>query len=184
MRLSKLATFPPTYSIKSQSSRRLKNDKMGRSCLLRVIRDAREPASSSAYGPLWPGRRPSSRFRWPVKPTISPRVGSQKKRPEGNGDVRRPRSEDQPGLPHPRQDEGVGARQSRRAQACRKAGAGAQARRSAGAHRCGRDLRHRSRDHRPGPPALFLGGKPFNKNFTPGHEYMGTVVALGPGVDE
>src|ERR1700742_3728203 len=35
-----------------------------------------------------------------------------------------------------------------------------------------------------GPPALFLGGKPFNKNFTPGHEYMGTVVALGPGVDE
>ncbi|MBV8510732.1 MAG: zinc-binding dehydrogenase, partial [Xanthobacteraceae bacterium] len=24
----------------------------------------------------------------------------------------------------------------------------------------------------------------FNKNFTPGHEYMGTVVALGPGVDE
>ncbi len=25
---------------------------------------------------------------------------------------------------------------------------------------------------------------PFNKNFTPGHEYMGTVVALGPGVDE
>ncbi|MGB6323497.1 MAG: zinc-binding dehydrogenase [Xanthobacteraceae bacterium] len=35
-----------------------------------------------------------------------------------------------------------------------------------------------------GSPALFLGGKPFNKNFTPGHEYMGTVVALGPGVDE
>ena len=25
---------------------------------------------------------------------------------------------------------------------------------------------------------------PHNKNFTPGHEYMGTVVALGPGVDE
>ena len=25
---------------------------------------------------------------------------------------------------------------------------------------------------------------PFNKNFTPGHEYMGTVAALGPGVDE
>src|SRR6202030_1510892 len=24
-----------------------------------------------------------------------------------------------------------------------------------------------------GSPALFLGGKPFNKNFTPGHEYMG-----------
>src|SRR5215831_5936686 len=37
-------------------------------------------------------------------------------------------------------------------------------------------------DH--GSPALIAGGKPFNKNFTPGHEYMGTVVALGPGVDE
>jgi L-iditol 2-dehydrogenase len=35
-----------------------------------------------------------------------------------------------------------------------------------------------------GSPALIFGGKPFNKNFTPGHEYMGTVVALGPGVDE
>ncbi len=35
-----------------------------------------------------------------------------------------------------------------------------------------------------GPPAMIQGGKPFNKNFTPGHEYMGTVVALGPGVDE
>jgi len=35
-----------------------------------------------------------------------------------------------------------------------------------------------------GPPALIEGGQPFNKNFTPGHEYMGTVVALGPGVDE
>ena len=31
---------------------------------------------------------------------------------------------------------------------------------------------------------MIQGGKPFNKNFTPGHEYMGTVVALGPGVDE
>src|SRR5580698_722399 len=37
-------------------------------------------------------------------------------------------------------------------------------------------------DH--GPPASILGGMPFNKNFTPGHEYMGTVVALGPGLDE
>ena len=37
-------------------------------------------------------------------------------------------------------------------------------------------------DH--GPPASILGGMPFNKNFTPGHEYMGTVAALGPGVDE
>ncbi|WP_249139133.1 zinc-binding dehydrogenase [Actibacterium sp. MT2.3-13A] len=35
-----------------------------------------------------------------------------------------------------------------------------------------------------GPPAMIQGGDPFNKNFTPGHEYMGTVVALGPGVDE
>ena len=35
-----------------------------------------------------------------------------------------------------------------------------------------------------GPPASIKGGLPFNKNFTPGHEYMGTVVALGPGVDE
>jgi len=35
-----------------------------------------------------------------------------------------------------------------------------------------------------GPPALIQGGTPFNKNFTPGHEYMGTVVKLGPGVDE
>lgn len=35
-----------------------------------------------------------------------------------------------------------------------------------------------------GPPAMIEGGLPFNKNWTPGHEYMGTVVALGPGVDE
>src|SRR5476651_1940855 len=35
-----------------------------------------------------------------------------------------------------------------------------------------------------GPPAMIEGGMPFNKNFTPGHEYMGTVAALGPGVDE
>jgi 2-desacetyl-2-hydroxyethyl bacteriochlorophyllide A dehydrogenase len=35
-----------------------------------------------------------------------------------------------------------------------------------------------------GPPAMIQGGLPFNKNFTPGHEYMGTVAALGPGVDE
>jgi len=35
-----------------------------------------------------------------------------------------------------------------------------------------------------GPPALVQGGLPFNKNWTPGHEYMGTVAALGPGVDE
>ena len=35
-----------------------------------------------------------------------------------------------------------------------------------------------------GPPAMIEGGLPFNKNFTPGHEYMGTVVSLGPSVDE
>lgn len=35
-----------------------------------------------------------------------------------------------------------------------------------------------------GGPALIQGGKPFNKGFTPGHEYMGTVVELGEGVDE
>lgn len=35
-----------------------------------------------------------------------------------------------------------------------------------------------------GPPALIEGGLPFNKNFTPGHEYMGTVAAAGSGVDE
>ena len=35
-----------------------------------------------------------------------------------------------------------------------------------------------------GTPAMFEGGPPFNKNFTPGHEYMGTISALGPGVDE
>ena len=35
-----------------------------------------------------------------------------------------------------------------------------------------------------GPPAMIQGGQPYNKNFTPGHEYMGTVAALGPGVDE
>jgi L-iditol 2-dehydrogenase len=35
-----------------------------------------------------------------------------------------------------------------------------------------------------GPPAEIQGGDPYNKDFTPGHEYMGTIVALGPGVDE
>ena len=35
-----------------------------------------------------------------------------------------------------------------------------------------------------GSPASIQGGLPFNKNFTPGHEYMGTVAALGPDVDE
>ncbi|MGI9366010.1 MAG: zinc-dependent alcohol dehydrogenase [Rhizobiaceae bacterium] len=35
-----------------------------------------------------------------------------------------------------------------------------------------------------GTPAMIEGGPPFNKGFTPGHEYMGTIAALGPGVDE
>ena len=35
-----------------------------------------------------------------------------------------------------------------------------------------------------GMPAMIEGGSPFNKNFTPGHEYMGTVVKLGPTVEE
>ena len=35
-----------------------------------------------------------------------------------------------------------------------------------------------------GPPALIDGELPFNKNFTPGHEDMGTIAALGPTVDE
>ena len=35
-----------------------------------------------------------------------------------------------------------------------------------------------------GSPAMIDGDLPFNKDFTPGHEYMGTVAALGHGVDE
>jgi L-iditol 2-dehydrogenase len=37
---------------------------------------------------------------------------------------------------------------------------------------------------RHGVPATVAGGLPFHKNFTIGHEYMGTVVKLGPAVDE
>src|ERR1700736_1575496 len=37
---------------------------------------------------------------------------------------------------------------------------------------------------RHGVPAMIDGELPFNKGFTPGHEYMGTVVKLGPTVDE
>src|SRR2546428_935056 len=37
---------------------------------------------------------------------------------------------------------------------------------------------------RHGMPAMIDGGLPFNRGFTPGHEYMGTVVKLGPTVDE
>jgi L-iditol 2-dehydrogenase len=35
-----------------------------------------------------------------------------------------------------------------------------------------------------GLPAWIQGGLPFNKNFTPGHEYMGRVAKVGAGVDE
>jgi L-iditol 2-dehydrogenase len=45
---------------------------------------------------------------------------------------------------------------------------------------CGTDLEILSY----GLPAIIEGGSPFNKNFTPGHEYMGTVVKLGLGVDD
>jgi L-iditol 2-dehydrogenase len=37
---------------------------------------------------------------------------------------------------------------------------------------------------RHGVPAMIDGGPPFNCGFTPGHEYMGTIVKLGPTVDE
>src|ERR1700704_4134182 len=37
---------------------------------------------------------------------------------------------------------------------------------------------------RHGVPAMIDGGLPFNRGFTAGHEYMGTVVKLGPTVDE
>src|SRR5215471_16171777 len=37
---------------------------------------------------------------------------------------------------------------------------------------------------RHGVPAMVEGGLPFHKNSTIGHEYMGTVVRLGPAVDE
>ena len=37
---------------------------------------------------------------------------------------------------------------------------------------------------RHGLPASIEGELPFNKGYTPGHEYMGTVVKLGPTTDE
>src|SRR5882762_3393325 len=37
---------------------------------------------------------------------------------------------------------------------------------------------------RHGVPAMIDGGLPFNRGFTPGHEYMGSIVKLGPTVDE
>src|SRR5438067_27777 len=35
-----------------------------------------------------------------------------------------------------------------------------------------------------GVPAMVDGERPFSRGFTPGHEYMGTIVRLGPTVDE
>src|ERR1700759_391970 len=35
-----------------------------------------------------------------------------------------------------------------------------------------------------GVPAMVDGGLPFNRGFPPGHEYMGTIMRLGPTVDE
>lgn len=37
---------------------------------------------------------------------------------------------------------------------------------------------------RHGLPAMLEGELPFNKGFTPGHEYVGTVVSVAPDVDE
>src|SRR3954469_16536688 len=37
---------------------------------------------------------------------------------------------------------------------------------------------------RHGVPAMIDGDLPFNKGFTPGHEYMGTIVKLAPTLDE
>ena len=68
---------------------------------------------------------------------------------------------------------------------CRQAGAGAEEGRGAGAHRRGRDLRDRSRDHLSrAAGARSRAACRSTRTSRPGHEYMGTVVALGPGVDE
>ena len=83
-----------------------------------------------------------------------------------------PPGDDLEGPAGPRHHAGVGAGRSGRAEAGRQAGAGAEARRGAGAHRRGRDLRDRPGDHLARPARLDSGGMPFNKNFTPGHEYM------------
>jgi NADPH:quinone reductase-like Zn-dependent oxidoreductase len=37
---------------------------------------------------------------------------------------------------------------------------------------------------KPGLPAIVEGQPPFNRNFTIGHDYMGTIVKLGASVDE
>src|SRR5262249_3327008 len=61
--------------------------------------------------------------------------------------VRASRSEDEQGLPDPGHHEGVGARRSWAALAGSKGGARYEEGRGAAAHRRGRALRHRSRDH-------------------------------------
>ena len=45
---------------------------------------------------------------------------------------------------------------------------------------CGSDIENIAA----GGAAMIQGGSPFGKNWTPGHEYMGTIAKLGPGVDE
>ena len=87
-------------------------------------------------------------------------------------------------IPDPQDDEGLGAGEPGRADPVAEAGAGAGSRRSTvrvdAIAVCATDieiLRH-------GVPALVDGELPFNRRFTPGHEYMGTVVRLGPTVDE
>ena len=104
-----------------------------------------------------PASRRDRRFRSGLKFIISARDSRPRKRPKESHHVRRSRSEDEPGFPDPGQDEGLGARQSRRAEAHRKAGAGAQARRGSGPHRRGRDLRHRPRNHRSRPAGVDPG---------------------------
>ena len=69
--------------------------------------------------------------------------------------VRSGRREDQPQrISDSRQHESLGARRSGPAQHRPEAGAGAEEGGSAGAHRRGRDLRHRSRDHLSRPAGL------------------------------
>ncbi len=85
-----------------------------------------------------------------------------------------------PAFPVPESMAGVGPRRSRPAQprpeACPGPPEGRGAVRIDAIAICATDLDVISS----GPPAMIQGGLPFNKNFTPGHEYMGTVAALGP----
>ena len=70
-------------------------------------------------------------------------------------------------------------------QAHRQAGAGAEARRGAGAHRRGRDLRHRSRDHLARPAGdRFRAACRSTRTSRPATNTWARWSALGPGVDE